>query len=1044
MRLKLLAFFLISGACGLIYEIAWLRVLALVFGNTTYATSTVLAGYMAGLGLGALYFGKHVDSSGRPLRLYAMLEGGVALYALLTPLVWKAAELLHLGFYRAVHPSFAVFALFKFAVAVAALLVPTFLMGGTLPVVCKYFVRRNQDVSREVGLLYGVNTLGAMLGVLASGFFSLAVLGVWQSVFVAAAANVAIYVACRKLSQQVGEQPHAGGAAAPVAPAGSGLKGVPLALLGLFAVSGAVSMIYEVGWTRVLATTVGSSVYAFSVMLATFLFGLAAGSFLWSRLAGSLRAGLAAFSVLQLATAAFGLLGVNQFDDLPYYFLRMYAWSGGLGWALDVGRFFLCSIVMLPPTLCIGALFACFIEVYSRWGGVGRRVGVAYFANTIGAILGSVLTGFALIPAIGIQSTLLLAAALNAVVGIAAFFLSSENFRWKRMGVVGAMTALVVVSANAVEPWNKKVLASDIAVKPMPLLNFTREQIQESMREKQILFYREGVSSTVSVTKLRDRISLAVNGKVDASTGDAFTQYLLGHLPMLVTPNAKRVCVIGVGSASTAAAVAAYPVERIDCVELEPAVIEGAKFFSKLNRDVLKDPRVRTVLEDGRNFLAVNPDAYDVIISEPSNPWMAGVANLFSYEHYRTMAKRLTPGGTVCQWLHAYSMSREDLRMILRTFSLAFKDVSLWTSLYPDLMLLGRNEAAPIDFKYLQEAFRNPVVAGDFAAHGVRKPEGLFSSFWLGDAEIRQASAGAKINSDNHPVLEFSAPRYLYSNTTQPNFEYLDGLRTWAFPPILNLEPPAIDNTSFLTAVSRGFLAKSMFRQAEVMLNRARQVNAEDPVFLETLGIFLYSSDRLDDAAPILLRAVSLNPASFDTYLYLGKTAQKQGGLDRAAGAYAQAVALAPDNPEGLVALADSLLAAKQPAAALPLYDRAITLKGGSDFDLLTRMGDIVFEIGDMSQKVSISEVLMERYPRWGGAYTRLGQLLEAEGAFERALPVYQFMAREFPDDAASFLNLARVYEKLGRPADMKKAIETAVRVQPALASHPEIRKILS
>ena len=316
----------------------------------------------------------------------------------------------------------------------------------------------------------------------------------------------------------------------------------------IFAISG-VSMMYEIAWTRTLAMSLGSSVYAFSIMLATFLFGMSSGSYAFSIFARWIRPDLRVFSALQLMTALLALWGINIFNDMPYYFARVFAASHGSELLLNAGRFALCSLVMFPPTFMIGAIFTCFIQILSRSRPLGTEIGEAYFSNTVGTIVGSILTGFLFIPLLGIQRTLFLAVGLNSMIGILAFFLSRERLGWKRGTVLALIVALLFYAPSEVRPWDRGFIASELAVRPASAMGLTKNQILNSMKEQDLLFYKEGSSATVTVKKLRDNLSMAVNGKVDASNQDTFTQFLLGHLPMALHPRAEDVCVIGLGAA---------------------------------------------------------------------------------------------------------------------------------------------------------------------------------------------------------------------------------------------------------------------------------------------------------------------------------------------------------------------------------------------------------------------------------------------------------------------------------------------------------------
>jgi spermidine synthase len=1047
----LIFFFFVSGACGLMYEIAWLRVMGLVFGNTTFATSTVLSGYMAGLGLGALALGKWVDRGRDPVRGYAYLEGGVALYALLTPLIWKLIDALHAGFYGFFKPSFLQASLFMFGVAFFALLLPTFLMGGTLPLLSRYFVRDAEAAGRSVGLLYALNTLGAVVGVLGSGFFALYTLGVRETVLLTASLNFLIFAGSMALvrfrkpvwkapapSGEPSSEPQGVGANASLLPGW-----ISWLLLALFGISGAVSMMYEIGWTRVLAIALGSSVYAFSVMLATFLFGIALGSFLFSVAAKRIRPDLGSFAALQMLTAITVLLGINQFDDMPFYFAQFYQATGGSIPRLEVAKFFLSASIMLPPTVSIGAMFACFIHVTRRTARIGHEVGRAYFANTLGTIFGSALTGFVWIPLFGIHRTLVAAALINAGVGLLCFLVSPRAWHWRRTVTAGFLGLGVAAGAFAVEPWDSALITSDVAVRPRLVAGLNKQEFRKTMTEKKTVFYREGTSATVSVNQWRDNLSLSVNGKVDASNEDAFTQFLLGHLPMLLHPQAKRVFVIGMGSGSTLSAVAAHPVRRIDCVEIEKAVVEGALFFSRLNRNVLRDERVRVFINDGRNMLRLMPDTYDVIISEPSNPWMAGVANLFSYEHYQTMRSRLNPDGVVCQWLHAYSMSPEDLKMIVRTFTLVFEDVSLWASYYPDLMLIGRREARPVDFRHIRNSFRNPVVRGDLWPHGVRRPEGFFASFWLGDADLRRLGEGARVNSDNHPYLEFSAPRYLYRDTALDNFTMLNIYRREEYPAIAHLYPPVERNTAFYDAVARALIGQRLYDRAERFLERSNEIRPGHAEYLELAGRAQFERGNPAAAEEFLSRAVAVRPESAEARLFLGRILARKGENEKAREHLQKAVALSPRDLPSLLVLAEFLAETGDARRAISFYGRFLALRHGRDFSVVNKMAEAAAKSGDLPRLWVFSRILFRNYPRFVPAYERLGGELEAKGLYREAVNVYRILAGTLPRESAAYINLARAYERMGQLASSREALSQAMRLDPTLAKNPAFARVL-
>jgi spermidine synthase len=299
-----------------------------------------------------------------------------------------------------------------------------------------------------------------------------------------------------------------------------------------------------------------------------------------------------------------------------------------------------------------------------------------------------------------------------------------------------------------------------------------------------VVFYRDGVSSTVSVHRVGDKTFLRVNGKTDASTGaDMPTQLISGHLPLLVHPEPESVLIIGMGSGVTAGAVTRYPVRRIDLIEIEPAVIEAAQFFAHANHDVLKDPRVRVVIADGRNFLMTTPERYDVIISEPSNPWIAGVASLFSLEHFEHARSRLKPGGLMLQWVQTYGLSPDDLRMIVRTFRAVFPAVSVWTASPLDLLLLGSAQSVVIEPAALAQRYaEHPGVRADLERVGVRHGAAVAGYLALGEGDIARLTEGTRLNTDDRLAIEFSAPRAVYLDTVGPNLAAVAAARQ-ATPP---------------------------------------------------------------------------------------------------------------------------------------------------------------------------------------------------------------------------------------------------------------------
>lgn len=797
------ACFFLSGAAGLVYEVAWVRVLGLFLGHTTNATTVVLAAFMAGLALGAILFGRIIDRRGRPLLVYALLEAGIGLYALALPSLLARAEPLLV---RLQNPASAAPAAGVLAILFLLLLVPTTLMGGTLPVLSRLRVREVHGAAGKIGDLYALNTVGAVAGVVAAGFVLLPAIGVRATVALAAAVNALVAGTAIALDRAAGEEAAtprgedrltARAAARPLRLAAA------VAALGL-ALSGAASMVYEIAWTRALAMVVGSSTYAFSTMLATFLVGLALGSFLFARLRGGREAGLAFFAGLEVAIGFSTLLLIPAFSALPELCLRLFQrFPPSHASALAV-EFLLSFLVMIVPTVLIGAMFPCAVQAcVRRLGDLGRDVGRLYAANTVGAIGGVAAAGLLLVPLLGVRGSIVLASGVNVLVGTAVLAFARWSLRPLILPVPFAL-ALALLPG-----WNPAVMASGI---PVYVQRFLRtgspvNHLFAEIASKQVLYYRDGVNATVSVERTDTMTTLKVNGKADASNGiDMLTQLMLGHLPAFLHAGPQRALVIGLGSGVTVAAMSRHPIAEIDVVELEPAVVEASSFFSRENRSVLRDPRVRVTIADGRAFLRASPRRYDVISSEPSNPWMAGVANLFSLEFYRLCRERLAPGGVMAQWIHGYSLFPDDLRMVVATFRQVFPHATLWRTHRGDYILIAMDRPLEIDYRVLRARYdASPAIGEDLAVIGWDSPLALLTLFLLDEEGVARFAGDAPWNSDDLPILEFSAPLALYASTIDANDGALRTARAGRGPRLVHADEELLHSPATRLRIARAF-----------------------------------------------------------------------------------------------------------------------------------------------------------------------------------------------------------------------------------------------
>jgi spermidine synthase len=782
----------LSGAASLALEVVWTRLLRLVFGSTTLAISTILVAYMLGLGLGGLLGGRVAERLRNGVRTYGWMEIAIALYALVVPAVLGFLPRLDGGLFGVL--DFWPAAFVRFAIVLLILLLPTVCMGATLPVLVSALVRQPGQIARRVGLLYGVNTLGAVCGVFVATFVFFPTVGLWWTntlgaildliVGALAIAVVAPRVAASFPLRQPASLPEEGPVslsllakegpgevrpptAAPIASPPSPPRDLPATVaLTSYAIVGFTALSYEVCWTRALSMIVGSSVYAFATMLMAFLSGIALGSILAHRWFDRLERPLPVYGV-GLALLGCAALGTFlSFRGLPGLFPRLFAALGPSGFDLVSTGMLVASAAMLAPTLVLGALFPLLVRAVSGAADAGRSVGAVYFANTIGSASGAFATGFLLIPWIGLRHTMAVAMALNFAA--AALVLATQRqWRGRTPASVAAGLGLVAVLIGLFPPaWDTAALARgvyrfpadelDVGVAPMPFLGLPAPEI---------LYYREGINTTVSVHREGGELNLRVNGKVDAGSGrDMATQVLLGQVPLLFGPPASRVLIVGLASGVTAGSAALHDVQQIDVVELEPAMIEVSHFFDHINHRPLERANVRVIADDGRALLARTQRQYDVIISEPSNPWITGAASLFTREFFRAARGALVPGGRLLQWVQLYGLQPETFATIVAAMrsELPYIYGFIPRAGDPDLLLLGMDEPLRVDdlprWSELPETIRNDLRRIDTASEAELWSLLRFvpSDF---DAVARSAAA---INSDDNMLVELRSPWALY------------------------------------------------------------------------------------------------------------------------------------------------------------------------------------------------------------------------------------------------------------------------------------------
>lgn len=767
----ILFLFFISGACGLVYEVVWSREFVLVLGGMTHAVTAVVVAFMGGLALGSLWGGRMVDRSRmNPVLIYGLLEGGIGICALAVPFLIGLSKpllsLAHSGL--AGHPW--LFELLRFFVSALVLFPPTLLMGATLPVLVRATLLDRDRFGLTAGRLYAINTLGAMVGAGLAGFVLLPALGNRHSIWIAVAANLGVCALVIVLRNKfpVPQMPLQESRADPLAP--RKWNETALLVLGGYAISGMAALIYQIAWTRSLTMTLGGSTYSFSLILVAYISGLAIGGIMITPWVDRIQRPLLWAGVMEFSIGISSLLVLPILENINlsmFHWVHQYQFEGHILSWIRLGTTF--GIVAVP-TIFMGALLPLIARVIARErGGAGEPMGWVYSSNTAGAIVGAFLAGYVLVNFLGVRRTILFATGAGLAVG--ALWVMKSEVKKRTAFLSGALGLLLGLGIIAFLPEPDPLVINSgpyiYASEMMRVLHPGRSIKEQLHKIYLVRYFKEDAEATVSV--LEERIDqwrvLRINGKTDASTrGDMPNQVLLAQIPLLLHRNPKSVMVLGLASGVTAGSALTHPIDTLDCLELSPAVVEACRgYFTDVNRLDFSDPRFHLIINDGRNHLELGSDFYDVIISEPSNPWQAAMSALFTREYFQLMRDHLNPDGIALAWLDVYNMTAETFSLVLRTFAEVFPYVTLWeSSPGGDYIMLGSTSPIRISYSTLKQRCRTEAVAQDLARINT-DVDAILARFVMDEEVIRRVVGPGPLHTDDLRQLEFETPRSAFS-----------------------------------------------------------------------------------------------------------------------------------------------------------------------------------------------------------------------------------------------------------------------------------------
>jgi len=1030
--------FAVSGAAALIYEVVWTRLLTLHMGHGLAAASAVLAAFMGGLAAGAGAAGRVAGRlpPRRALHIYAGLELAVAALALLLPVALIAVRPLLAATYDDGNGD-GLFAFVRLSTSVLLLGLPAACMGATFPIASRWIVRTASTAARDAGGLYAANTLGAAAGAILAGFWLIPLLGLRGTTLAGVGLNViaaaAAWMIARGLPEEsIGIQRPATGSRKSSRPSAlipdpaSLIPSRPWIAAAALGVSGFASLTLQVVWTRLLVQILGPTTYAFSTVVAIFIVGIAIGAAIASRIVTRMKNPAVGLAASMLVSAALALAAASAVD---WALLTL----GGIVARpeyqfIDVLRreVLLVMALLLPMTIAFGTAFPFAVALAGgRDENVTENLGVIYAINTVGAILGSLLAGFVLIPLIGLHTTIRIVAAISTVTAIGIL---RGAPRGRGQFAALAIAVAVLIAAAIVPEWNRSLLSSGaykyaIAVRGGSL--------ESALTAGDLLSYREGSTGTVTVRRLTGTLSLAIDGKVDASNaGDMLTQRLLAHVPLLLHPNPRRAAIIGLGSGVTLGSALTHPLAEATVLEISDQVVDASRFFEAENHRALADPRTRLVVGDGRTHLMLGRQAYDVIVSEPSNPWMAGIASLFTREFFEGARDRLAPGGVLCQWAHTYDISNRDLKSIVATFLSVFPNGTLWLVGDADVLLVGATEPLDARIGSMAAAMQRPGVAADLATVGVKSPFAVTTLFISHGDALKAWAAGEPLQTDDRSALEFSGPRSIFGASRDDNAAALRALAASSPKPAAVASALAAATTEEWRDRGLMLLTADAMQPAYDDLVRALETNANDTAALDGLLRAAVSLNKVIEVERLVTR-LAANPANTGAKLALSRWLASQGNMEAATRIPIELLQANPGDVPALEQLASILSDLGDAGRLEPVVQRLVKEAPTSTWSHYYA-SSLFFQQGRLDMALQAARNAVSFDPANAKAHNLIGASLASMGNTDAARTAFEASLNADPRDPGTYTNLATLELQAGNREQARKYFTEALTIDPS------------
>lgn len=911
--LILMAAFFLSGASALIYQVLWLKKLILTFGSTTIAVSTILACFMGGLALGSYLMANRAFNVKKVLVIYAILEFIIALYAFFLPDIFNLTDLIYLKLWPLISDYEWVLILVRFILVSLALIVPTTIMGATLPLIVKYFIDKDEYITKYVSILYAVNTFGAVFGSYLAGFVLIEALGLYKTNLVAISLNViaaliAIFME-RRDSESIDLINNITHRCAEKIKIHYG--SIEKIVLWSMLFSGFTSMMYEIIWTRQLVLVFGSTTYSYTCILVVFLVGIAFGSFSVRKSFKNSAINLKWFAVCQFLLAVLIIAGSFYYTNLFYgYYVLSLALPVEL---FSAGMLMIGSLLIFPVAAIYGVLFPLSVRLVThKHEHISERTGYVYSFNTVGCILGSLCCGFFMIPFLGLRDSLVLGAIINMLIAVSVFYVYFKDYKKQVIAFISCFVLIglfLVVRAN----WQKSLITAGMAINNSRYNSASMDAVYDEINNKEVVYYKEGYHSTIGVLRgdyyknngeKYEVLSLYNNGKVDASTSemDMRTQTALAYFPALIAPKIEDILVIGYGSGITVALMEKFPIKSIEVVELEKEVVDAGQFFNRFYGDPLADPRFNLIIDDARDYLRVTDKKYDVIISEPSNLWINGVANLFTQEYYKSIKSKLNEDGVLFQWMHVYLLDVQSVKSVLKALKNEFKYVYILDNrTRGDITLVASMKPIKFDLELMNKRINTAFLKQDLKKlFDVNSSLDVLNMCISNGSKLNDYLKTAIPNTDDNSLLAYKAAKAFFKLRSNQSlkkktemelllFNLIDFYKEMKGLTYDNVRKPPVNLYEMLSkSASRQlfleknypekFSVKNKPMYEQIMINYAKKLYKQNPDSLkvnELIAMIYIDLNKINEAIEYLEKAALLKSKQPVIYYYLASIYSK-------------------------------------------------------------------------------------------------------------------------------------------------------------------------